>query len=197
MKLSIVSAVLLISTVATSSIVFVEGLRNNCIERYINGALSAGFANPTDMGCPCQKKRRKDFPSAIGKMTSLTALDLSGCKMFGTIPTELGLLTKLTSLILDYNSLKGTIPSELGNLVKLEDMSFADNLLTGSVPRNLAKLTNLEYLILSHNNLYGKIPKEFGKSSTLRYLYVTDNLFSAGYLPAELGSTLPLIVVDN
>jgi Leucine-rich repeat (LRR) protein len=67
------------------------------------------------------------IPSALGLLTSLTKLDLSGNKLESGIPSELGLLSNLTSLILKDNLLSGAIPEEIGDLTSLVNIDVTGN----------------------------------------------------------------------
>jgi hypothetical protein len=70
----------------------------SCLDRHIDAILRDGNELPTELLCPCRPKRRKNFTKRIARLTTLTSLDLSDCRMTGTIPKELALLTGLTSL---------------------------------------------------------------------------------------------------
>lgn len=58
------------------------------------------------------------LPPAIGRLRSLTHLDLSMNELV-TLPAEMGMLVNLSSLLLFYNRLQ-TLPYELGALYRLE-----------------------------------------------------------------------------
>lgn len=122
----------------------------------------------------------------------VTALDLSGNRVNGSIPPELADLDKLEYLDLSNNRLTGEIPTELGTLGNLEylDLSFNDNNfvglrgIEGSIPAELGALGNLEHLDLSDNSLTGPIPPELGSLEN-----VNTMSFYANRLTGSLPST--------
>ena len=64
----------------------------------------------------------------------VTRLDLRDLDLRGTMPAALGLLTGLERLWLSGNQLTGDIPLELGNLANLEWITLRGNQLTGCIP---------------------------------------------------------------
>ena len=60
-----------------------------------------------------------------------------GNNLVGTIPDELGKLTSLTKLNLGENKLSGTIPSSLNTLTNLTYVQLNDNMLEGTIPQDL------------------------------------------------------------
>ena len=115
------------------------------------------------------------IPGELGALANLERLSLRGNRLSGEIPAELGALRQLESLSLVGNDLTGAIPAELGNLRNLEYLSLAWNRLTGPIPPALGALANLEGLDLRSNHLNGPIPGELGSLHQLRYLDVSDN----------------------
>ena len=69
------------------------------------------------MARTCSARR---FRLAIGRLESLTYLNLSDNRLRGSIPSELGNLAKLETLVLTGNNFSGSIPAELGGLSNLE-----------------------------------------------------------------------------
>ena len=98
------------------------------------------------------------IPAALGDLTKLEFLDLSGNELTGPLPAELGSLSHLEILILDENKLTGSIPAEMGDLTNLRWLWLSDNELTGPIPAQLGDLTNLEWLKLGDNQLTGCLP---------------------------------------
>jgi hypothetical protein len=76
--------------------------------------------------------------SAIGTLTSLQTLDVSGNELRGTLPEELGHLTDLSSLTVGVNHLSGSLPNSLTKLTKLGtnngEFSLYCNQFNGAVP---------------------------------------------------------------
>ena len=72
----------------------------------------------------------------------ITAIDLSGNKLVGSLPARLGNLIHLAKLDLSGNELAGPIPPELVNLTNLSTLYLGGNKLTGCVPANLLEIEN-------------------------------------------------------
>ena len=108
---------------------------------------------------------------------SVTALDLPGNNLSGTLPAALGSLTSLTMLDLSDNRLSGTIP-DLRALNQLQNLYLGDNQLSGTIPDWLSSLTSLTTLNLRDNRLTGAIPEELGNLNLLNLLYLDDNQLS-------------------
>ena len=127
----------------------------------------------------------------------VTALDLNGNALTGSIPAALGDLSFLQRMDLGSrwdgtlgqrfeNSLTGPIPSTLGNLVHLKVLNLAQIALTGSIPEALGNLENLEYLYLWENELTGPVPASLGNLTRLRWLDIGGNALT-GQIPEALG----------
>ncbi|KAL1310256.1 hypothetical protein HN51_052898 [Arachis hypogaea] len=136
------------------------------------------------------------IPAALGNLTTLVDLELSGNLFTGQIPRELGLLKNLQELELYYNyHLVGNIPEELGNLTELTDLDMSVNKLTGKIPASICKLPKLQVLQLYNNSLVGEIPGELENSTALRLLSLYDN-FLNGTVPEKLGQFSRMEVLD-
>ena len=109
-----------------------------------------------------------DGVAAGGAPMRVTALDLDGRMLSGTIPSDIGLLTGIVKLDLSENLLTGPIPSELGSLTRLRELSLSENALTGAIPPALESLSDLHTLHLSGNALSGCVPGD------LRQVAVND-----------------------
>ena len=93
-----------------------------------------------DNGSPVQNvSLTAPLPAALGLLSALQALTLTGCGLVGTIPEALGSLTSLQSLSMTspnpVNYLSGTIPAALGSLLSLTVLC-ADSQISVSVRCN-------------------------------------------------------------
>ncbi|KAK9153526.1 hypothetical protein Sjap_001006 [Stephania japonica] len=111
----------------------------------------------------------------------VTALDLSGQGLVGTMPPFIGNLTFLTFLQLinlQDNRLQGTIPQDL---FRLEFVKLTNNSLEGDIPANLSHCSELRALDLKRNALTGRIPAEISSLTKLAELNLSLN-----YLTGEI-----------
>ncbi|XP_059669568.1 probable LRR receptor-like serine/threonine-protein kinase At3g47570 [Cornus florida] len=131
----------------------------------------------------------------IGNLSFLTELQLSYNHLHGHVVHELSQLRRLTILILDFNNLQGLIPASLHLCEQLRVISMVDNDLTGGIPRELSTLTKLHTLFLGGNNLTGTIPSFLGNMSALLALDMGLNKFY-GSIPHEIGN-LPILEFLN
>jgi Leucine-rich repeat (LRR) protein len=81
------------------------------------------------------------LPSAIGNMSNLEKLDISGCQLSGPIPHEVGALKELKSLVLHFIGLSGRIASTIANLTQLTELQLDGNHLRGTVSSLAHKFT--------------------------------------------------------
>ena len=125
--------------------------------------------------------------AALGQLTKLSNLNLSGSQLTGEIPPELGQLANLSNLNISSNQLMGNIPPELGQLANLSHLNLSGNSFTGEIPPELGQLANLEELSIWRTTLAGEIPPELGQLSNLRVLELVDNFSLTGEIPPELG----------
>ncbi|KAL4341843.1 hypothetical protein GQ457_08G010210 [Hibiscus cannabinus] len=149
----------------------------------------------------------------------VTALNLTGMGLVGTIPPDLGNLSFLSSLTVVNNSFQGSLPNQLANLRRLNHVNFGNNKIsgdiptwfgsftrlrslylfgnnfTGLIPSSLCYLPKLEILSLDKNNLQGHIPVRIGNLSTLKILSLESNMLS-GQIPGTIGDLLNLEVLS-
>ena len=104
----------------------------------------------------------------------LTRIVLYDKGLNGTVPESLGRLSSLTDLNLSTNELTGEIPDELGNLFSLRVLNLRTNELTGEIPDELGNLRNLKVLNLHSNSLSGDIP-DLSRIAGLEELYLPNN----------------------
>ncbi|XP_026431334.1 MDIS1-interacting receptor like kinase 2-like isoform X3 [Papaver somniferum] len=125
------------------------------------------------------------IPREVGRMSSLTILELSTNYLTGRIPTSLCKLSDLTALRIYENQLSGTIPDEIGNMRSLSDLELAKNYLVGPIPTSICNLSNLTILYLFQNQLSGVIPQEIGSLTSLADFAIQKNNL-VGPIPTSL-----------
>jgi Leucine-rich repeat (LRR) protein len=122
----------------------------------------------------------------------LSALDLSGNQLSGTIPDCFMDLTRLRLLRLDHNRLKGTLPAM--GLPHLQEFDVSHNHLSGSLNSMFVATSNLsagsqkfestlKIMRLNNNRFSGTIPELKG-ASTLGTLTLTGNHLT-GQVPCQ------------
>ena len=128
------------------------------------------------------------IPPALGKLSRLRVLDLSGNPLTATtLDTFYGEIY--------LAPLEGPIPDELGDLTDLEVLNLESTGIIGDIPASLGRLSNLRILNLSRNYLSG-IPSEIGGLSELRELRLSRNRVSSSDVPLEIGDLSRLEVLD-
>ena len=134
-----------------------------------------------------QNNLKGTVPSALGRLSSLRLLDLSGNpNIGGNIPSsELLRMSSLSSVDLSGTEMEGTIPPSLGSLEVLRGLSLKNNKLEGMIPSELFQMTNLWVLELSGNHLEETIPTEIGLSTSLNALLLDGNSL-VGSLPSQM-----------
>uniref|UniRef100_A0A7N2RA12 Protein kinase domain-containing protein n=1 Tax=Quercus lobata TaxID=97700 RepID=A0A7N2RA12_QUELO len=139
----------------------------------------------------------------------VTALNLEGYKLHGSISPNIGNLTFLRLINLQNNSFYGEIPQEVGHLYRLQQLNLNNNTLEGEIPSSLSNCSNLS---AAYNNLVGTIPNAIGQLKGLRafgiginklsgnclileHLYLQGNSFE-GSLPSSIASLKGLQHLD-
>jgi RHS repeat-associated protein len=133
---------------------------------------------------------------AVNGSGNVTAINLNGNNLNGTIPSQIGNLTYLVSLSLNTNFLTGSIPTTIGNLSNLQSLDLWNNQLSGSIPTQIGDLTNLTGLSLSSNQLSGSLPSSLGSLSNLTFLAISANPLLTGSIPTTLGSLSNLQILE-
>ena len=127
------------------------------------------------------------LPAALGELSELRQLGITGSQLHGPIPAQWGNLAKLEVLGLSGNRIAGPLPAALGNMRALRSLRIeSERGLNGSLPPELGQLAGLETLVLNENALTGAIPSELGQLSNLMELDLARNELS-GPIPPDLG----------
>lgn len=111
------------------------------------------------------------LPDSIGKLSSLTTLDLSENRILA-LPATIGGLSSLTKLDLHSNKIS-ELPDTIGDILSLVSLDLRGNQLE-SLPSTLGRLVRLEELDLSANHLH-VLPESIGSLVSLRILDVETN----------------------
>ncbi|KAL2935828.1 Receptor-like protein Cf-9-like protein [Bienertia sinuspersici] len=132
-----------------------------------------------------------NVPNIVTKLTSLKALSLPYCNLYGELPKSIFALPKLEILYLSGNrdltgvlpqfqlnsslkelylfgtSFSGEVPPSIENLAHLEKLDLCGCYFSGSLPSSLANMTTLTVLLLSNNNFRGQVPFSITKLTKL------------------------------
>lgn len=141
-------------------------------------------------------KTEWELPSAIGDLTALKVLKISGQKLQGTIPPVVYTLSSLEQLYFTNNKLSGEIPSSIGNLTELEQLYLTGNKFSGDIFSRIGNLTKLTHLYLTNNNFSGQIPSSISNFTQLKNLYVDKNANMTGTIPATIGQLSELNYIN-
>ncbi|XP_016747420.1 probable LRR receptor-like serine/threonine-protein kinase At3g47570 [Gossypium hirsutum] len=141
-------------------------------------------------GVSCGSKHRK-----------VTALNLTGLGLVGTLPPHIGNLSFLSFLRIRSNSFRGKLPVQLsnlhrlkilnfGNLSKLEILSLFETRISGSIPSSIFNISSLQNIYLNNNMLSGFIPSVPRDLLLLEGIDFNFNNLS-GHIPEDMFDHLP------
>ncbi|KAJ9686888.1 hypothetical protein PVL29_015657 [Vitis rotundifolia] len=136
-----------------------------------------------------------ELPTSIGRLGSLTELDISLCNFTGLVPSPLGHLPQLSYLDLSHNSFSGQIPSFMANLTQLTDLDLSLNDFSVGTLAWLGEQAKLTHLYLEQINLIGEIPFSLVNMSQLTHLALANNRLS-GQIPSWLMNLTQLTALD-
>ncbi|CAA7016629.1 unnamed protein product [Microthlaspi erraticum] len=111
------------------------------------------------------------LPDSLGKLTTLTSLDLSENHIV-VLPNTIGGLSSLTRLDLRSNRIN-LLPESIGELLSLVNLNLSGNQLS-SLPSSFSRLLRLEELDLSCNN-FQILPESIGSLVNLKKLDAETN----------------------
>ncbi|CAI9116574.1 OLC1v1017760C2 [Oldenlandia corymbosa var. corymbosa] len=131
------------------------------------------------------------IPPQLGNLSFLVSLDARKNSFTGGLPNEFGGFRRLKLLDLGSNSFSGELPPWIGSFQGLEFLSLWNNSFTGVIPPSIFNLSKLTRLSLSYNNLQGNLPMEIFNMSSLERIDMAGNGFSAGTLPHDMCRHLP------
>ena len=113
----------------------------------------------------------------------VTALNLQGYTLHGSISPYVGNLSFLKLVNLCDNTLYGDILQEVSHLFRLKDL-LSNNSLTGRIPGNLTNCPELRVIDFTRNKICGNIPVELGSLKKLAVLQIGGNNLTGGISPS-------------
>ena len=122
----------------------------------------------------------------------VTALDLYGHNLRGSMSPHIGNLSFLKLIDLSNNSFSGEIPIEVGRLFRLQYFYLANNIFTGEIPAHLSNCSELREMDFSRNKLVGRIPYELGFFAKLQLFQLGANNLT-GTIPTSIGNLSSLV----
>ncbi|KAG6388548.1 hypothetical protein SASPL_149976 [Salvia splendens] len=128
----------------------------------------------------------------LGNLTFLRYLDTSSNSFAGILPFELSKLRRLKVMNMGMNSFTGEIPTWFGSLPQLEELYLFNNTFVGTIPSSLVNNSMLEILHLYRNQLSESIPHGIFYMSSLRDVRIRNNSLS-GWLPNDMCNNMPNI----
>ncbi|GLT81569.1 hypothetical protein SLE2022_000140 [Rubroshorea leprosula] len=133
------------------------------------------------------------IPSAMGNLSRLTYLNLSGSFFSGQIPHEISKLSNLAKLDLSFNldhshqgllELKRSDWKNLAqNLTKLEWLDLSYVVINSPIPKALANMSSLTHLHFGQCGLHGKFPIDIFQLPKLQVLALDNNWELSGSFP--------------
>lgn len=135
------------------------------------------------------------FPSSIGNLTMLTAINMFDNHLTGTLPASFNKL-HLYGIFLMNNQLTGRIPAFDSSL--LYSIGLGGNQFTGTLPV-FPHMEKIQEIDLDNNQLTGNIPEEYNKLSSQASIGISGNQL-IGVIPtsfANLDSNSSILIENN
>ncbi|KAG8651927.1 probable LRR receptor-like serine/threonine-protein kinase At2g24230 [Manihot esculenta] len=133
--------------------------------------------------------------TTIGKLTKLQILDLSNNRIIA-LPSDFWSLGSLTTLNLSSNKIFGSLANNIGNFGLLETFDLSNNNFSGEIPAAISSLSRLRVLKLDRNGFEGRIPLEILNCQSLTYIDISLNKLD-GSLPDGFGAAFPELKTLN
>lgn len=132
------------------------------------------------------------LPESLGRLTSLTTLEITYCMGISALPESLGHLATLSMLCLNNCHLLKHLPESLGQLTSLAVLDLVGCYALEALPESLGLLAEtLEEIRLSHCYRMQRLPGSFGALAALRMLKV-QCCFRLACISSVLGSLTSL-----
>ncbi|KAJ6411133.1 hypothetical protein OIU84_007815 [Salix udensis] len=148
------------------------------------------------IGCSLSSILQGPIPDALGKMTFLTNLQLSGNQLEGGIPRSFGGMCSLRELVLSYNNLSGPLPRSFRNMHGCLENSLQNLQLSHNQLHDVTMLSSLRVLWITDNRLDGNVSESIGSLSLLEELYVEGNSLQGVMSEAHFSNLSKLRVLD-
>ncbi|XP_074381548.1 putative LRR receptor-like serine/threonine-protein kinase At1g74360 [Apium graveolens] len=110
----------------------------------------------------------------------------------GEIPPEIGKMRTLSMLQLGINNFDGTLPEEIAQ-IPLVVFNVTQNKISGEIPVALGRMNCLRNLDLSYNNFSGRFPASLNNLTDLTSFNISYNPYVTGLVPG----TGQLATFDN
>ncbi|CAN1267795.1 Receptor-like protein Cf-9 homolog [Linum perenne] len=127
----------------------------------------------------------------------LIHLDLSWCRLYGTLSSSVFLLPNLQFLDVSFNyQLTGSLHKfPIGN-IPLQTIILSNTNFSGKLPDSIKNLVSLQVLYLDSCKFYGRFPSSIFLMSTLQVLDISNNDQLTGSLPEFDVGNIPLQIID-
>ena len=118
------------------------------------------------------------FYNQFNGMGNVTEIRLPNNKLHGLIPDTIGRLHSLSLVDLARNELGGLIPEAIATCKSIAVLDLSSNAFYGEIPDALSCCWQLNTIIFNHNRLCGAIPQSLCKLSNLNGIGLKWNLFT-------------------